>query len=391
MAMAEHTSARAIARLVGKMNATSRVIPPAPLFYCHLQMALSEALNSNSLCYETQISFSPYSREELKWWDNHMVKWNGKSLLSKEIDMIIDSDASLMGWGAVCQNQWSGGPWSQSESQMHINCLELLAATLVVQTFLKHKTRLSVLLRLDNTSAVAYINNLGGTVSPELVDLAKTLWMWCLERNIYITPQHLPGAQNHIADAKSRTMVELSDWKLNPILFKRIVNLFGPIEVDLFASCLTAQCPVYFSWRPDPYAAATDAFLQDWSQIRGSANPLWSLIGRVLSQVRVQQAYIILVAPVWKTQPWYPLLLGMLRAYPYLIRHHQIMLNRDSESLSPQLAVWPISGRDTESMSFQSKLHPSCSNPGELRQIGLTTHSSESSIACVIHGAFRVL
>ena len=189
-------------------------------------------------------------------------------------------------------------------------------------------------------------------------------------------------------------MVDRSDWKLNPILFKRIVNLFGPIEVDLFASRLTAQCPVYFSWRPDPYAAATDAFLQDWSQIQGYANPPWSLIGRVLSQVQVQQAYIILVAPVWKTQPWYPLLLGMLRAYPYLIRHHQIMLNRDSESLSPQLAVWPISGRDTESMSFQRKLHPSCSNPGELRQIGLTTHSSGSGIAGVIHGVqipFRVL
>ena len=87
MATTEHTSARAIARLVGKMNATSRVIPPAPLFYRHLQMALSETLNSNSQCYETQVSLSPYSREELKWWDNHMVKWNGKSLLSKEIDM----------------------------------------------------------------------------------------------------------------------------------------------------------------------------------------------------------------------------------------------------------------------------------------------------------------
>ena len=230
--------------------------------------------------------------------------------------------------------------------------------------------------------------------APELVDLAKTLWMWCLERNIHITAQHLPGAQNHIADAESRTMVDRSDWKLNPILFKRIVNLFGPIEVDLFASRLTAQCPVYFSWRPDPYAAATDDFLQDWSQIWGYANPPWSLIGQVLSQVQVQQAYIILVAPVWKTQPWYPLLLGMLRAYPYLIRHHQIMLNRDSESLSPQLAVWPISGRDTESMNFQRKLHPSCSNPGELRQIGLTTHSSGSGIAGVIHGVqipFRVL
>ena len=69
-------------------------------------------------------------------------------------------------------------------------------------------------------------------------------------------------------------MIDRSDWQLNPVLFDRIVNLFGPIEVDMFATRLTTQCPVYYSWRPDPYAAATDAFVQNWSQIRGYANPL---------------------------------------------------------------------------------------------------------------------
>ena len=78
------------------------------------------------------------------------------------------------------------------------------------------------------------------------------------------------------------------------------------------ASRLTAQCPTYFNWLPDPYAAvATDVFLQDWSQTKGYANPSWSLIGRVLSKVQMERAQIVLVAPVWKTQPWYPLLLQM--------------------------------------------------------------------------------
>ena len=36
-------------------------------------------------------------------------------------------------------------------------------------------------------------------------------------------------------------------------------------QVDLFATRLTThvQCSCYFSWRLDPYAQATDAFLQD--------------------------------------------------------------------------------------------------------------------------------
>ena len=124
---------------------------------------------------------------------------------------------------------------------------------------------------------------MGGTVSAQLVALARSLWMWCLERNIHITAQYLPGVQNTIADAESRTIVDRFDWKLNLNLYRRIDHLFCPIEVDLFASRLTAQCPVYFSWRPDPYTTATDAFLQDWSQGISFANSPWGLIVRVLS------------------------------------------------------------------------------------------------------------
>ena len=51
----EQVSGRALARLVGKMNATSQVIPPAPLFYRHLQMALSATLNQHSQCYKAQV------------------------------------------------------------------------------------------------------------------------------------------------------------------------------------------------------------------------------------------------------------------------------------------------------------------------------------------------
>ena len=106
-------------------------------------------------------------------------------------------------------------------------------------------------------------------------------------------------------------MINRSDWQLHPVIFNRMTHLFGPMGTDLFASCLTVQCPAFFSWWPDLYAVATDAFRQDWSQIKEYANPLWSLIGRVLSKVQMDKVRIALVVPVWKTQPWYPLLLQM--------------------------------------------------------------------------------
>ena len=190
--------------------------------------------------------------------------------------------------------------------------------------------------------------------------------MWCLERNIYITAQHLPGSLNTIADAESLTLMDRSDWKPNPIILHEIVRLWCPMKVDLLASRLSTQCQRYFSWQPDPSAEATDAFIQTWSHLRGYANPPWNMVGRILSHVQTQQANIVLVAPVWKLQPWYPTLLLMLIDYPQLITSdHQVMLNQDRSMMLPQLVAWHISGRDIEVNAFRRKLQTSWSNHGE--------------------------
>ena len=360
---------------------------PAPLFYRNLQMALSNSLENHSQDYEGLVTLLPASLEELEWWDTEMSKWNGKTLLKRGIHMIIDSNESLQGWGVRCGEQTTGGAWSHQEAELHINFLELLAATLAVQSFAKDKCKIFILLRIDNTTAVAYINHLGGTVSKELVNLTKDLWMWCLEKNIHITAQHFPGAQNFIADAESRLQTDRTDWKLNPCIFHKIQRIFGPLEVDLFATRLSAQCQRYFSWRPDPSAEATDAFLQVWTHIKGYANPPWNLVGRTLTQVQTQRATIVLVAPIWKSQPWYPTLLHMLIDYPRLITTEtEIMMNRDDSLMLPQLAVWHISGRDIEANSFQRKLQTSCLVPGELKQTSPTTHYLPNGIAGVLNG-----
>ena len=204
---------------------------------------------------------------------------------------------------------------------------------------------------------------------------------------VHITAQHLPGAQNFIADAESCSQTDRTDWKLNPCIFHKIQRIFGPLKVDLFATHLSAQCQHYFSWRPDPSAEATDAFLQVWTHIKGYANPPWNLVGRTLTQVQTQQVTIVMVAPVWKSQPWYPTLLHMLIDYPRPITTEaEIMVNRDDSLMLPQLAIWRISGRDTEANSFQSKLQTSCLVPGELKQTSPRTHYLPNGIAGVLNG-----
>ena len=176
--------------------------------------------------------------------------------------MTIESDASNKGWGAVLEGQTrTGGVWTAEEAAHHINYLELLAAFLAIKAFGKDWRDKAVLLRLDNIMAVSHINHKGGTTSPQLCKLAITMWTWCISQNITLTAEHLPGHLNVTADQESRVVRDRCDWMLNPHVFQKIQENMGPLEVDLFASSLTRQLPHFYSWRVNPEAAATDAFM----------------------------------------------------------------------------------------------------------------------------------
>ena len=126
----------------------------------------------------------------------------------------------------------------------------------------------------------------------------------------------------------------------------------GPPTGGLF--CISPDTPttMFFSWRPDPLAEAMDAFTQDWSQFQGYANPLWCLILRTLSKIQREEARVLLIAPVWRTQPWYPLLLKLLVKIPHLLPKGKEMVVSPTQkdfimpTGVPQLAAWPSSGKN---------------------------------------------
>ena len=126
----------------------------APLHFCHFCHAL--------------IALSPSARIELAWWLKHTLNANGSPVHLPPPDMTITTDASKKGWGAAHQSFQTNGRWSQKESLQH-NYLELKASFLALKTFLKGKSHVTVSLQLDNTTAIAYINNKGGTLSPQLM------------------------------------------------------------------------------------------------------------------------------------------------------------------------------------------------------------------------------
>ena len=301
-----------LARFVGKTTASSKAIWQASLHYRGIQALMNSVLpetedNSGLTSrFNVKLPLSVEAQQDLQWW----VSLNQTTLLQAPLlpripNMTITSDASNTGWRACLGDTTTGGSWSAQEMKHHINYLELLAAFLAVQCFLKEISNMTILLRLDNVTAVTFINRMGGTHSKPLCQLALALWEWCIQRNLFLVAEHLPGQQNVLADHESRSLRDQCGWMINPQLFCQIQDQLGPCQIDLFASRLTRQLPMarYYSWRIDPEAEATDAFTQDWSHHKGFANPPWCLIPRCLSQVCAQKARLILLTPLWPSQP----------------------------------------------------------------------------------------
>ena len=185
--------------------------------------------------------------------------------------------------------------------------------------------------------------------------------------------------RQHLSRLLSQHLRDRMDWILNPALFNRLLEIWGPMEVDLFATRCSAQLPKFYSWRPDPDAQGTDAFRQSWSGALSYAHPPWCLVARVLWKARIEEATLVLIAPVWPTQHWYPPLLSLLIDYPILLPRRPGTLipspNCDCPVGvdQPQLAAWKVSGSASLQKAFQEKLQHSSWLLGDTRQMRTTT------------------
>ena len=234
------TTLRELSKCLGLLSSSIQAVFPAPLHYRCLQQAKNSVLRFHK-SYEVAVHLDSACLQEVQWWKDNLVAWNGIALFQQSTDLVIETDASRQGWGACCQGMSTGGRWLPEETSYHINCLELLAGSLAIMSFTKTKAKAQVLLLMDNISAVSYINKMGGTHSPMLSYLAKNLWDWCLSHNILVTACYIPGIQNVEADRESRVFLDSSDWKLHPEDFKPPPSEVGSPEYRCF--CLSSLLP----------------------------------------------------------------------------------------------------------------------------------------------------
>lgn len=131
-------------------------------------------------------------------------------------NVIIFTDASSIGWGAFCATTGckSAGGWSPIEKVNHINVLELLAIFMGLKTLCGEIQDKHIRVMCDNSTAVSYINEMGGTHSVECNKVAKTIWLWCIKKKIWLSSCFVPGKRNIKADTLSRKFNRNTEWML---------------------------------------------------------------------------------------------------------------------------------------------------------------------------------
>lgn len=104
-------SLRDLARIVGLLSASIQAIFPGPLHYRALHRLKASYLRQGCP-YSHKVALSGEARHEIQWWLQHMEAWNGRAIFGSTPDLIIESDASTLGWGARCGEFSTGGLWS---------------------------------------------------------------------------------------------------------------------------------------------------------------------------------------------------------------------------------------------------------------------------------------
>ena len=309
------------------------------------------------------------------WYDNgnsatsQMVA-SGRSLspgdsLEDRSSLPHFTDASLSGWGAHVEPEGLlfHGVWTEDQSRLHINVLEMKAIFLSLSQAVHKVKNSTVLVSTDNTTVVAYIRHQGGTHSTELSEEVCNVLNLCLAHNIQLLAKHIPGRFNTLADRMSRVGKRIStEWSLNQEIANKIFQIMDFPSIDLFATRLNHRLPLYVSPIPDQKALSIDALTMDWNHIHAYAFPPFHLIPAVINKIRLSQCKIVLIAPLWPDRPWFPELLGLLVSPPVflpvipnlLAQLKSRILHQNPGHL--QLHAWELSNNRSEIDNFQAML-----------------------------------
>ena len=357
-ALSHAISLRFLAKIIGTIDSFHFGFPYAPLHYRYLQFDLISHL-SVSRSWDFEVRLSPSACSDLEWWLGCDIHLPPASLSSFSPTHRMETDASLVGWGAFSHSSlFTQGRWSPEESRLHINYLELLAVFLGIKALFQGCSHFSILVLCDNIPTVRYINRMGGTKSRFLCSLALEIWDYCLAHSIQLRAVYFRGTDNIHADHLSRFFTDNHDYHLSRVWFSKLnSHLDFCLNIDLFASRIHHHLPLYASRLPDPDAAFIDAFSFVWPNNVYIFPPI-VLLDRVLNKFITDNCQFgLLIAPYRPTSPSFSSILDLCIYPPFILPGSAVIREPRHCKVSPVWA-WTISCNRSRRRDYLRMLSP---------------------------------
>ncbi len=273
-------------RLLGLMAAASNMIPFGLLHMRPLQWWLRTKGFSQRGNPLRTIKVTQRCLRALDMWRKPWFLSQGLSLGAPCHRVMLTTDASFTGSGAVMIGRSARGLWEGHHLTWQINCLEMFAVFRALKHFLPELREHHVLVRTDNTSVVSYINQQGGLRSRPLYRLAQQILLWAQGKFLSLRAVYIPGHLNQGADILSRQGLRPGEWRLHPEV------------VDLL-----------------------------WREF-GHAFPPIALLPGVLERIRRDGVRLLLVALFWPAQVWFSDLVSLLDGSPLEIPIRRDLLSQ---------------------------------------------------------------
>ena len=175
-------------QVLGHLVSLEKLVPYGRIRIRPIQWQLRLQWNQSKERSSKLIPLDLQSRLAILWWTNRENLRRGVPVGTIDVECYLYTDSSTQGWGAHLQDLTASGIWSQDQAQLHINVLELQAIWLGLRAFSQRVENTRVALMSDNTSAVAYLRNQGGTKSLAMNDLATDICLWAEKRGMTSSP-----------------------------------------------------------------------------------------------------------------------------------------------------------------------------------------------------------
>ena len=314
-----NVKARSLAKALGQLASMRVTLGSVGRVFTR---ALYLSLSSTS-SFDHHVRLSANASSEVDFWLRRYDKFNSTPLWPSTFVSAVEifTDASDFGWGGhttvngithVAQgyfHPWNHGPITSSTLREAWGLEYTLIGLLERIELAVHSEAAA-----GSTAVRLYVDNQAlshiwahGSRRPPLNDIMKRVSEFCWQNNILLAVQWVPREENELADYISK-FYDGDDWQLNPSVFHYLDTLWGPHDIDVFASHLNHLCPKFYSLFHCPGSAGVDAFSTSWAGSNLWINPPFGLIGRVLTHLRQCSATATLIVPHWPKRPWWHML-----------------------------------------------------------------------------------